>query len=120
MKIYAAPLEGITGYVFRNAFHSCFDCVDKYFIPFINPNQHGHLSSRERQDILPENNQGMYAVPQILTNCAEDFSAYGEKTFPVWIHGDQFESGMSVQDRSDKRTRIRFFGISGRTGPVSG
>ena len=52
MKIYAAPLEGITGYVFRNAFHSCFDCVDKYFIPFINPNQHGHLSSRERQDIL--------------------------------------------------------------------
>ena len=79
MKIYAAPLEGITGYVFRNAFHSCFDCVDKYFIPFINPNQHGHLSSRERQDILPENNQGMYAVPQILTNCAEDFLRTAKK-----------------------------------------
>lgn len=79
MKIYAAPLEGITGYVLRNAFHSCFDCVDKYFIPFINPNQHGHLSSRERQDILPENNQGMYAVPQILTNCAEDFLRTAKK-----------------------------------------
>ena len=32
MKIYAAPLEGITGYVFRNAFHSCFDCVDQILL----------------------------------------------------------------------------------------
>lgn len=79
MRVYAAPLEGITGYVFRNAFNSCFGCVDKYFIPFINPNQHGHLSSRERQDVLPENNQGMYAVPQILTNCGEDFLRTAKK-----------------------------------------
>lgn len=73
MKLYLAPLEGITGYVFRRAFYTCFGSVDKYFIPFIKPNQQGHLSSRERQDILPENNKGMYAVPQILTNSVEDF-----------------------------------------------
>lgn len=73
MKLYLAPLEGITGHVFRNAYCTCFGAVDKYFIPFIKPNQHGHLSSRERQDILPENNEGMYAVPQILTNSVEDF-----------------------------------------------
>lgn len=87
MQLYTAPLEGITGYVFRNAFHMCFDNVDKYFIPFIQPNQKGHFSSREKQDMKPENNQGMYAVPQILTNSAEDFlrtawklqNAYGYK-----------------------------------------
>lgn len=75
MRIYFAPLEGITGYVFRNAFYHCFDggSIDKYFIPFINPNQYGHLSSKERQNVLPENNKGMYAVPQILTNSVEDF-----------------------------------------------
>ena len=73
MQLYAAPLEGITGYVFRNAFCKCFDNVDKYFIPFIQPNQKGHFSSREKQDVKPENNQGMYAVPQILTNLPEDF-----------------------------------------------
>lgn len=73
MKIYMAPLEGITGYVFRNALHTHFDNIDKYFIPFIKPNQKGHLSSRERQDILPKNNEGMQAVPQILTNSSEDF-----------------------------------------------
>ena len=73
MRIYQAPLEGITGHVFRRAFYECFGNVDKYFIPFIKPNQHGHLSSKERQDVLPENNEGMYAVPQILTNSVEDF-----------------------------------------------
>lgn len=73
MKLYQAPLEGITGHVFRRALSGCFGSVDKYFIPFIKPNQRGHLSSRERQDVLPENNGGMEAVPQILTSSAEDF-----------------------------------------------
>lgn len=73
MQLYTAPLEGITGHIFRNAFHTCFDNADKYFIPFIQPNQKGHFSAREKKDVKPENNQGMYAVPQILTNSAEDF-----------------------------------------------
>ena len=73
MKFYMAPLEGITGYIYRNAYHACFEPADKYFIPFLNPNQKGKFSSRERNDILPEHNQGMYAVPQIMTNKAEDF-----------------------------------------------
>ncbi|MBC5688499.1 tRNA-dihydrouridine synthase family protein [Mediterraneibacter sp. NSJ-55] len=73
MQFYLAPLEGITGYIFRNAVHDCFGGFDKYFIPFISPNQKGHFSAREKQDLLPEHNEGMYAVPQILTNSAEDF-----------------------------------------------
>lgn len=31
------------------------------------------MSSRERNDILPEHNEGMTVLPQILTNQAEDF-----------------------------------------------
>lgn len=73
MKLYLAPLEGITGWIYRNAQHTCFGGFDKYFIPFISPNQHGHFSSREKKDVMPENNKDMYAVPQILTNRADDF-----------------------------------------------
>ena len=73
MKIYLAPLEGITGWIFRSAVHECFGGFDKYFVPFIRPNQMGHFSAREKKDISPEHNPGMYAVPQILTNKAEDF-----------------------------------------------
>ncbi len=79
MKIYLAPLEGITGWIYRNAVHECFGGFDKYFIPFISPNQKGHFSTREKKDIMPEHNSGMYAVPQILTNNAEDFIKTAEK-----------------------------------------
>lgn len=79
MKLYLAPLEGITGWVYRSAVHECFGGFDKYFIPFIRPNQKGHLSAREKKDILPEHNKGMRAVPQILTNCSEDFLYTAEK-----------------------------------------
>jgi tRNA-dihydrouridine synthase len=73
MYFYLAPLEGITGYVYRNAYYKYFGGIDKYFIPFISPNQFGHLSAREKNNIIPEHNAGMHAVPQILTNSAEDF-----------------------------------------------
>ena len=37
MKIYFAPLESITGYIFRNAYNGIYGHVDKYFVPFISP-----------------------------------------------------------------------------------
>ncbi len=73
IEIYFAPLEGITGYLYRNVFHQHFGGVDRYFIPFIQPKQHGHFSSREKKDILPEHNHGMKVIPQLLTNQAADF-----------------------------------------------
>ena len=73
MKFYFAPLEGISGYVYRNAWEKHFGSVDKYFTPFLSPNQNGTFSSRELNDILPEHNEGMTVVPRILTNRAEDF-----------------------------------------------
>ena len=79
MKIYLAPLEGITGWIFRSAVHECFGGFDKYFVPFIKPNQMGHFSAREKKDILPDHNLGMYTVPQILTNRAEDFLRTAKK-----------------------------------------
>lgn len=73
MHIYFAPLEGITGYIYRNAHHEFFAGVDKYFTPFIAPNQNRALSPKEINDIKPEHNKGVNLVPQILTNKAEQF-----------------------------------------------
>lgn len=73
MKYYFAPMEGINGYVYRNAHHAHFAPMDKYFTPFIAPNQNKCFSSRELNDILPEHNVGMNVVPQILTNHADYF-----------------------------------------------
>lgn len=73
MQIYFAPLEGITGYIYRNAYSAYFGKTDKYFTPFLAPNGKKCMNSKERNDVLPEHNEGLYVVPQILTKSAEDF-----------------------------------------------
>lgn len=75
MKYYYAPMEGITGHLHRNACHSFFAGIEKYFTPFLAPGQSGKLSNKEKNEILPEHNEGMYVVPQILTNRADCFLA---------------------------------------------
>lgn len=73
MKIYLAPMEGLTGYVFRQTLAEHFGGVDKYFTPFITPAAKGSLGHKILQDILPQNNPGQVLVPQILTDNAEGF-----------------------------------------------
>ena len=71
MRIYFAPLEGITGYVFRSAYSEIYGHIDKFFAPFISPSEKHPMTSRERKDVAPENNRGLNLVPQILT-CRSD------------------------------------------------
>lgn len=73
MKIYLAPMEGITSYIYRNALEKYFPGTDRYFTPFIAPDQNRILRTKERRDVLPENNRVPDLVPQILTNNAQHF-----------------------------------------------
>ena len=73
MKYYFAPMEGVTGYIYRNAYQKFFHNVDCYYTPFVAPTKNHYFSSREKNDVLPEHNQGLPIVPQILTNRAENF-----------------------------------------------
>ena len=74
MKLYFAPMEGITLSVFRNMFETWFPGTDVYFSPFLVANQTLHFKNKEIRDILPENNQGICLVPQLLTNRADQFA----------------------------------------------
>lgn len=84
MNLYFAPMEGLTGYVYRNAHRACFGGVDKYFTPFLSPNQNHRFTAKEEKDVLPEHNEGIPLVPQILTNRAEDF---------IWAAGEMKARG---------------------------
>ena len=55
VQCYAAPLEGITGYIYRNAHQHIFQGVDKYFTPFVTPKPKKGLNTRERRTILRRN-----------------------------------------------------------------
>ncbi len=72
MEIYFAPLEGITLFPFRMAHRSLFGGVDRYYMPFITVHQTRTLRTKEKKDLLPENNAGMCVIPQLLGNHAED------------------------------------------------
>ena len=71
MQFYLAPMEAVTGFVYRNVYESMFGEIDTYFAPFITPTQKKILKTRERKDVAPENNVGIRLVPQILTNDAK-------------------------------------------------
>lgn len=73
MKDYMAPMEGVTNYIYRNAYHQFYHPMDKYFTPFISAKPNKRFSDKEIREVSPENNKGMYVVPQILTNNGDDF-----------------------------------------------
>lgn len=73
MRILFAPMEGLTGYTFRNVHHRLYGGVSEYFTPFLTIRQTRKWKTREIKDIDPANNPGINIVPQLLTNNADNF-----------------------------------------------
>ena len=73
VKYYMAPLESVTTWIYRQAHAKIYGRLDKYFIPFLEPHEKRDFKTRELQEILPEHNENIYVVPQILTNRSEGF-----------------------------------------------
>lgn len=73
MKLYFAPLEGVTGPVFRRIHHRRFGGADKYYAPFFSPTSDGRIPPRDMRRLEPEANAGLHVVPQLLTRRSEDF-----------------------------------------------
>lgn len=73
MQYYFAPMEGITGYPFRNTFQKYFPGADRYYSPFLVANQTFHFKKKELRDVDPKNNDTLHLIPQVMTNQAEQF-----------------------------------------------
>lgn len=75
MFLSFAPMEGVTGAAYRRIHSAMFPGADRYYAPFIAPDSQGNFRLKHLRDILPDNNQGISLVPQILANSAEAFLA---------------------------------------------
>ncbi len=73
MKLYFAPLEGVTDHIYRRIHRRYYPGADKYFTPFLSPTQNHVFPPRELRQVDPANNRGVPVVPQLLTKRAEDF-----------------------------------------------
>lgn len=73
MRIYFAPLEGLTDSIYRRLHHKYFPGVDAYFTPFFSPTIHRCLTPREERELPLAERVDFAVVPQLLTKNAEDF-----------------------------------------------
>ena len=78
LKIYFAPMEGITDGVLRRVHRELFGGIDVYGLPFHKLTQSGALLSREKRDVDPEENRGLTVLPQALTRDPNQLTAWME------------------------------------------
>lgn len=73
MQYYFAPMEGLTDSVYRRLHHKYFPGIHRYYMPFLSPTVHRCLTPREIRELPPADTEDFYAVPQLMTRCADDF-----------------------------------------------
>ncbi len=73
MTFLFAPMEGLTGCIYRRVHRRFFSGVDRYYAPFISPAHDHSEPPRDWRELRPEENPGVPLVPQLLTNNPEDF-----------------------------------------------
>ncbi len=76
MKIFFAPMEGITDGILRQTHHRLFGSVDVYGLPFHKLTRSMSLLTREKRDIAPEENEGLSVLPQALTRDPQQLTAW--------------------------------------------
>ena len=84
MQYLCAPMEGVTGDLFRQAQWQTFPAADSYYTPFLSPTANRTFSPRELREIEPAHTAGIRVVPQLMGHCAEDF---------LWMAGQLADMG---------------------------
>ena len=78
MLLSFAPMEGVTNAEYRRVHRRFFPEADRYYAPFIAPDAGGRFKRSHLNALLPEANEGVRLVPQILANNAEAFLGAAE------------------------------------------
>lgn len=68
MRLWLAPLHGITLFHFRNCLFRHTKAIKTAITPFLSIQEVSKLRVRRWTDILPENNQEMEVIPQLIGN----------------------------------------------------
>jgi len=71
--LLSSPLQGFTDFRFRNAFHHYFGGIDTFYAPYIRLDGKMVVKNSYQRDLLPEHNNTLEVIPQVITNDAEEF-----------------------------------------------
>ncbi|MFZ4400829.1 MAG: tRNA dihydrouridine synthase [Bacteroidales bacterium] len=76
--IILAPLHGFTDFIFRNVYSRHYTGIDLAVSPFISLTPCEKVNPRKAKDVLPENNNSIPVIPQILGKEADSFIQMAE------------------------------------------
>ena len=76
IKIYLAPLQGLTDWIFRESYTEHIGTFDKTFTPFIRMQGNEFYRPSQCNDLLPTHNTLQKPVPQFLGNNSESFKRF--------------------------------------------
>lgn len=71
--LLSSPLQGFTDFRFRNAQNKYFGGIDTFYAPYIRLNGKLKIKSSYERDLLPEHNDTLTVIPQVMTNDADEF-----------------------------------------------
>ncbi len=71
-KIYLAPLQGFTDFVYRKCYHQVFGGISEYYIPYISFGPGKKIRNSQFREILPENNRQVPVIPQVLCSNVDE------------------------------------------------
>lgn len=101
--LYMAPLKGITDSLFRQVYLRNFAGIDRAMAPFVNPQRSPHYPEKLIGDLLPEKNQGLTLVPQVLNSDAEGFIALGNRLHELGYREINWNLGCPVKMVAGKK-----------------
>ena len=76
-----APLQGFTDVTYRRVYAAHFAGIDQAMAPFISTMGQQRLKPSRIQDVDPDLNRGLFVIPQILGNVADDFIFLADHLF---------------------------------------
>lgn len=106
LRLYAAPLEGLTTYLWRRIQFDMFGGADKYFTPFLSPNSNLSFQTKELDDL--RHNEGMPVVPQIICNRADHFLWAAHELYKMGYREINFNLGCPSGTVTAKRKGAGF------------
>lgn len=72
-RICLAPLRGLTDSIFRNTYATFYSGIDWAVTPFLTTVKGSRIKASHLREVLPENNQRLPVIPQILSKSADNF-----------------------------------------------
>lgn len=82
LPVYFAPLQGYTEAPYRRLHHALCGGIEAYYTPFIRL-EHGQIRKKDLREALPEQNEGVRVIPQVIASDVSEFLPLVDKLIAI-------------------------------------